>query len=140
MNFKYDRFIQIRFGVEIIMYKMGIIEESLENNSVLGYLESCLFSKRIEHVPEDEYPEWHVNEYHITDENLLSVILNRLANTLKKTWYIHIFNEDELYVVMYGKWFEISPQKDNSWDEMIKYGVEIADVEQYYLENISLTV
>ncbi len=36
------------------------------------------------------------------------------------TWYIHAFNEEKLYVVLSGKWFEIALHKDESWNEMIE--------------------
>jgi hypothetical protein len=31
-----------------------------------------------------------------------------LKDVLKPTWYIYAFNEEKLYVVLSGKWFEIS--------------------------------
>lgn len=44
------------------------------------------------------------------------------------------FNEDNLYVVLQGKSFNISREKNSSWNEMIEYGINTAKVEKYILE------
>lgn len=54
---------------------------------------------------------------------------------MKTIWYIHTFNEEKLYVVLSGKWFEIALHKDESWNEMIKYGVNYAKVEKHFLSH-----
>lgn len=59
---------------------------------------------------------------------------------MKTTWYIHAFDEDKLYVVLSEKWFEISLYKDESWSEMIEYGVNCAKVERRFLESIPLRI
>lgn len=41
---------------------------------------------------------------------------------------------------MYRKWFQIPLKRDETWDEMIRYGVEEAEVERHYLENITLSI
>lgn len=122
------------------MYKVGIIEESLSNPSVLDILKPYQFTSRTEQVPEDESPVWHINEYHINDPEIISSLLNQLAASIKKTWYIHLFSETTLYVILYQKWFALSPVKDDSWNEMLDYGRKIAKVEPSYLENIPLTI
>lgn len=55
---------------------------------------------------------------------------------MKTTWYIHAFNEEKMYVVLSEKWFEIALHKDESWNEMIEYGVNHAKVERRFLESI----
>ena len=39
-------------------------------------------------------------------------LMDLLKDELKTTWYIHAFNEEKLYVVLSGKWFEIALHKD----------------------------
>lgn len=121
------------------MYRVGVIEESLENREILSLLEQYFVSQRIEHVPEDEYPIWHINEYYVP-EGKLKDILDVLKNSIKETWYIHAFNDKTLFVVLRGKWFEIAQKRDESWNEMMEYGVRFAKVECDYLENIPLHI
>lgn len=121
------------------MYQLGIIEESIDDKSILDAVKPFFFSGRIEEVPEDEVPIWHTNEYHVPDEKLVS-LLPMLEKHIKPTWYIHAFNENELYVILKGKSFSISKEKDKSWDEMIKYGVDVAEVERRFLENVPLHI
>lgn len=121
------------------MFRLGIIEESLEDRQVLEIIKPYFVSQRIENVLEDEYPIWHTNEYHIGDEKIFDV-LEVLKNNIKTTWYIHAFNKKTLYVVLKSKWFEISLHKDKTWEEMIEYGVNIAKVERRYLENVPLYI
>lgn len=121
------------------MFRLGIIEESLESNEVLEILKPYFISQYIENVQEDEYPIWHTNEYHV-EEDKICELLDTLKDILKTTWYIHAFNEEKLYVVLSGKWFEIALHKDKSWSEMIEYGVNQAKVESRFLESIPLRI
>ena len=121
------------------MFRLGIIEESLENKDILEILKPYFISQYIENVPEDECPIWHTNEYHV-DVDKICELLDMLKDVLKTTWYIHAFNEEKLYVVLSGKWFEISLHKDESWSEMIEYGVNYAKVERRFLESIPLHI
>jgi len=43
-------------------------------------------------------------------------------------------------VILKNKSFRISREKDDSWNEMIEYGVNAAKVERIYLENIPLHI
>ena len=121
------------------MFALGLIEECLESKQVLEVLKPYFISQRIENVPEDTCPVWHTNEYHI-DAVHMPDILELLKNNIKPTWYIHAFNEEILYVVLRGKWFTLPLYKDSTWEEMIAYGVDTAQVERRYLENIPLHV
>lgn len=120
------------------MYKLGVIEESLENLETLETLKPYFFSQRIQEVPEDTSPVWHTNEYHVPEEKIAD-LLPLLERQVKKTWYIHAFNDKVLFVVLKDKFFQISLTKDDSWNDMIAYGKSV-DVESRYLENISLYV
>lgn len=121
------------------MFRLGIIEESLENKEILEVLKPYFVSQYVENVPENECPIWHTNEYHVAKEKICE-LLDLLKDDLKITWYIHAFNEEKLYVVLSGKWFEIALHKDESWNEMIEYGVNHAKVERRFLESIPLHI
>jgi len=121
------------------MFRLGIIEESLENKDILDLVKPYFFSQRIEEVLEDEEPLWHTNEYHIPDEKIKELI-PYLEKQVKSTWYIHTFNDDNLIVILHGKSFRISKKRDESWNVMIEYGVKVANVEKHFLENIPLHI
>lgn len=121
------------------MYKLGVIEESLADSAALGDLKPYYFSQRIENVPEDTVSVWHTNEYHIPDEKIED-ICKMLSICILPTWYIHAFSENALFVVLRGKYFLISPERDKSWDEMIEYGTAGVEVEKHFLENIPLHI
>ena len=121
------------------MYRVGIIEESLESKEVLELIKPYFISQYIENVPEDECPVWHTNEYHVGEDKIYG-LMDILKDALKETWYIHAFDEEKLYVVLRGKWFQIALYKDDSWNEMIEYGVKEAKVERRFLESIPLHI
>ena len=121
------------------MFHSGIIEESLNSQEPLKALEFCFVRQRIEHIPGDEYPVWHTNEYHVPEDQI-SAVLNLLKGCIKPTWYLHAFNDKTLYVVLIGQCFNVSLQRDETWHEMIDYGVKVAKVRPQYLENIPLHI
>ena len=121
------------------MYRLGIIEESLDDKRVLDGLSSCYVSQRMEKVPEDECPIWHINEYHVAEDKMED-FAELLKHHVKETWYCHAFSEKCLIVVLKGRWFAVSLKKDETWDEMIEYGVVHAKVEKEYLETIPLHI
>ena len=121
------------------MFKLGVIEESVSDRTVLEELKAYLYSQRIENVPEDEYPIWHTNEYHIDDDNIEN-ICELLKDFVLPTWYIHAFSRKSLYVILQGKYFKISRHKNKTWDEMIEYGITKAKVERHFLERIPLHI
>lgn len=121
------------------MFRLGIIEESLKHEKALELVNQYFFSQRIENVPEDEYPIWHTNEYHVPAEKIVD-LLDNLKEEVKLTWYIHAFSDSQLYVVLSGKFFAISLLRDDTWNEMIEYGVNVANVERYFLDNVPLHV
>ena len=120
------------------MFRLGVIEESLEDRETLELLKPFFVSRRIEEVPDDPVPVWHTNEYHVPDGDI-SGLLPVLEQQVKPTWYIHAFNDEQLIVVLRGKSFHISPYRDETWDSMIAYG-ESAGVERRYIESIPLHV
>jgi hypothetical protein len=120
------------------MFTLGIIEESLENKEVLETLKIFLFKQRIQEVPTDENPLWHINEYHVPD-NEIEKFLKILTDKIKQNYYLHSFNDEFLFVVLKDKYFQISREKDVTWDAMIEYGVSVG-VERHYLESVPLSV
>lgn len=121
------------------MFKLGIIEESLKDKSVLKNIEPYLYSEKVEDMPEEECQVVHTKEYHVDDETMKS-LLDKLTEDLKPKWYIHAFSNTALYVVFTKKWFRVSMRRDYTWDEMIQYGMTEAKVDRNVLENISLDV
>jgi len=121
------------------MFRLGIIEESLNYGKALELVKPYFFSQRIENVTDDEFPVWHTNEYHVPAEKI-DELLNNLKEEVKITWYIHAFSDSQLYVVLPGKFFAISLLRDDTWNEMIEYGVNVANVERHFLENVPLHV
>ncbi len=121
------------------MYRLGIIEESIDDRNILSDLAPYFVSQRIENMPEDECPVWHINEYHVPDDRIMG-IADVLKQHIKETWYCHAFSDEKMFVVLTGKWFEISLKKDETWDEMIEYGVNTANVDRCYLKTIPLHI
>ncbi|MCL2204001.1 MAG: hypothetical protein FWB88_08680 [Defluviitaleaceae bacterium] len=120
------------------MFRMGVIEESLENSGALDILKPFFYSQRIEEVVDDAFPLWHTNEYHVPDEKINDLVFI-LEQQVKLTWYIHAFNEEKLIVIFRGKSFHISPHRDDTWNAMIEYG-DMVKVERRYSESIPLRV
>ena len=44
------------------MFRLGVVEESVDNKDVLEILNPYFFSQRIEEIPENVVPIWHTNE------------------------------------------------------------------------------
>lgn len=121
------------------MFRLGIIEESLSDKAICEALAEYLHAERTESVEGDEYPLWHVREYRIPDEKMEDTA-KALTAVVKKTWYIHGFNDKELYVILHGKYFVLPPKRNFKWREMIRYGVKYADVDKKYLKSIPLHI
>ena len=117
------------------MYILEIIEESMDSGNVLCILAPYFITQRIEKLTDDEYSAWHINLYHIPDAQIKDTA-DILIHHIKPTWYCHAFNDKKLFVILKGKWFELPPKKDKSWNEMIAYGTDCANVERHYLETI----
>jgi len=120
------------------MFRLGVIEESLESLDALALLKPFFFSQRIDELPKETPPIWHVNEYHVPADKITD-LSHILEQQVKPAWYIHAFNDEKLIVILQGKSFCISLRKDKTWDEMIAYG-ESVNVEKRFLEDIPLAV
>ena len=69
------------------MYTCGIIMESLNDISMLSKISAFLFKTRLQKLPDKEPDIWHVNEYHILESDLIS-LLPKLIENIKEGWYI----------------------------------------------------
>ncbi len=122
------------------MFRLGIIEESLEHDKTLELVKPYFSSQRIENVQELGYPStWHINEYHVQDDKI-NELLDYLKEEVKPGWYIHAFSDHQLFVVLSGRIFSLPLQRDNTWNEMIEYGVEKANVGRHFIENVTLDI
>lgn len=121
------------------MFRVGIILESLEHIQVLNELDEYFLSEREEQVENDIEPIWHIREYRLP-ESTIEDYLDLLKEEIKYSWYIHAFSKEQLYVIMKGRYFHIAQHRDETWDEMIEYGVTYAKVERSFLENITLNI
>jgi len=120
------------------MFRLGVIEESLESLDTLEVLKPFFFSQRVDEVQGDSSPVWHINEYHVPDAEITG-LLAVLEQQIKQTWYAHAFDDEKLIVIFQRKSFYISRHKDETWNEMIAYGQSVG-VEKHYLETIPLQV
>lgn len=123
-----------------VLFRCGVIQESLENPRPLAKLRPYLVRTRTEAIPDENPPEWHVNEYLIPHGALVELLLWIEAD-IKEKWYAHAFNIEEnvLYVVLHGKSFRLPTIRDSSWDAMITYGKEVR-CDPKWTENIPLRV
>lgn len=121
------------------MYRLGIIEESLNDRNVLKEFEPFFISRKTEVVPDDPSPVWHINEYEIPDEQV-AAIAEQLRKIILPTWYIHAFNDKRLIVVLMDRCFEMSLHRDHTRNDMIAHGEQVAHVERRYLESIPLHI
>jgi hypothetical protein len=117
-------------------YTGGIIVESLSNPSILDAMSHSLVHERIEQMPFDVEPVWHIREYQIPAIHIADTLL-MLERVIKPDWYIHFFNipAGVLYVVLSGKSFKLPLQRDDRWEPMITYGLTVG-VERRWTENI----
>lgn len=122
------------------IYTCGIIEESLNNTEILDNISSYLIRKRVVDMPMEKDKVWHIDEFRMPFFRVQQIIMI-LTREIKKEWYIHIFSKDDnvLFVILKDKYFKVSAIKDESWNEMIEYGL-LVGVDRKWTENISLSV
>lgn len=121
------------------MYRMGLIAESLFHKEVIDKWKENVVNTKIQEVEGDEEPVWHTYELQFPEKDILNII-EELKNEIKPTWYVHTFNEENLFVIMKDKYFQLPLERDESWNEMIEYGSKVARIDPYYLESISCVI
>lgn len=119
-------------------YTGGIIVESIGDPTILELLRNWLVHERIDNMPMDEIPIWHIREYHVPAAQLQDT-MQLLESAIKPGWYIHFFNmaDEILYVVLHGKSFKLPLQRDERWEAMIAYGLTFG-VERRWTEHIPI--
>ena len=122
------------------IYTCGIIEESLDDTSILSGVSTFLHTSRVQVQPDEEPDTWHIREYRLPEADLERLI-PELQHHIREGWYVHAFNVDaeKLHVILKGRSFLLPIEKDDSWDEMISYGVSVG-CESRWTANIPLRV
>jgi len=124
------------------MYRLGVIEESLDDQAIVSSLAPYAISRMVQEVPGDQVPLWHSNVYRIPDgeaERLIPLLVEHIL----PSWYIHLFRDDaddgSMTVILQGKSFVISRTKGGSWQNMLEYADSVG-VGRRYTENIPLDI
>ncbi len=95
------------------LYKGTIVEESLEDTSILNN-----FTILEETKPRDQN-DWHL---YIVEGDCDAVIL--LSKALKhERWYAHFWYENEMIVVFCDKLFFQKVDDQTTWSDAIAYGI-----------------
>lgn len=101
------------------LYKGAIIEESLEDSSILN-----LFSIINTTITNDENPNdrWHIHTVESDKDTLL-----KLSKVLKsEKYYAHFWdNKKNIIVVFRDKVFEFNFNKKDEWLPAIEYGLSV---------------
>lgn len=114
------------------MYKGFILFESLEDPVILNSLEKIYV--QVEDNPGDNPRYWNDYKVRISDDQL-SDITEKLSRIIKKGWYSHFWNDEEIVVVLPNKVFKIprKAKKDSKeYSECIDYAIK-SGVEEKYL-------
>jgi hypothetical protein len=95
------------------MYTCGIIVESVANTEILQEVAAYFDRERIEQVPAESIPVWHIRQYSVPQDELAS-LLPKLAAAIKPGWYIHLFNVQGgvLYIVLKGRYSKLPTRRD----------------------------
>lgn len=89
-------------------------------------------------VPDDpDATTWHVHWYRLRRE-ALEERLPRLAAAMRRNWYGHAFDDQDLVVVLHGRWFWAQPRDRSTWQPFIAYG-ETVGVGRKWTESIPVT-
>lgn len=114
-----------------------IILESLVDPSVLEPFKAFVVSSRTAEVQDFVPSRWHIHRYRMPIDQVKARIPRLENNIDKNQWYIHFYSEDDnqMFVVLSGRTFELPKRKDAAWNEMIAYGEKVG-VGRRWTENI----
>ena len=91
------------------MWKGWLIEESLENNSVLSELK--IINSAVErNIEGDEVQIWHLNTVEVDDKQI-GKIAGKLEKLMKFGYYVHFTDYRKLLIIFRGKYFLIELEK-----------------------------
>nr|PZN42189.1 MAG: hypothetical protein DIU70_05515 [Bacillota bacterium] len=111
-----------------------VILESLEHLEPLAGWKPV--AERVAEMPDDpDATVWHVCWYQV-DEASLRERLPALARAMRPHWYAHFWADDDLCVVLAGRFFWARASDRSTWQEFIAYGDSVG-VERRWTENIS---
>lgn len=104
-----------------------IILESLADTTCIDSIQGYLIKTRAAEMPKERFPLWHIHRYRLPREQVLRVTPLIEKSLGSGEWYVHLFSEknDELFVIIKGRTFRLPKIRNNSWDEMIRYGESV---------------
>lgn len=109
-------------------YKGVIIEESLENKSVLKDVK--ILSTKVESVVEKHktpwLKQWTLHAVEITEDKV-DEVANQLGRDLdsEHSWYADFKNETTHYIIFKNKVFKIDRTSKEQYDEAKEYGISL---------------
>ena len=111
-------------------YKGTIIEESLENKSVLANVK--ILSTKVEAItPKHRTPwlkRWTLHKVEIEEsqvEQAASIISQSLDYSHKSAWYADFKNDEWHYIIFKGKIFKIGITDDKGYRQAKLYGMSL---------------
>jgi len=117
-------------------YKGVIIEESMEDNSIIKELK--VINTEVESVTDNHQTPWiqqwtlHTVEI---QENQADNIAKKLSEILdsEHNWYADFKNDNFHYVIFRDKIFKVDRSKKEQYDEITRYGVNLG-IPNYQLD------
>ncbi|MFA5029158.1 MAG: hypothetical protein WC518_00195 [Patescibacteria group bacterium] len=109
-------------------YKGVIIEESLEDKTVLGSV--SILDTKIEEVTKKHRTPWVTKwTLHTVEipEDRVEIITGQISESLDKNhaWYADFKNREHHYIVFRGKVFFVDRYSKEQYDEAKKYGISL---------------
>lgn len=117
-------------------YKGVIIEESLEDKSVLQDVE--ILDTKVEEVTESHRTPWMKQWTLYTveiSEGRVGKIAEKISKSLDRehSWYADFKNKEFHYIIFRDKVFKVNRNKKEEYDEVTKYGISLG-IPDYQLD------
>ena len=117
-------------------YKGTIIEESLEDKSVLNSVQ--IIKTRVEQVTEEDktpwLKKWTLHTVEVSEDGA-SKIAEKLMEALESEhqWYIDYKNDKYHYIIFKDKVFKVDRSKEDEYTEATKHGISLG-IPSYQLD------
>ncbi len=99
----------------IIEYKGTIVEESLEDNRILNYIDIIDFR-----ISKDENP---ADRLHLYTVKVTKDDIDKVSRYIKSgKWYMHFWNGNNIIAVFKDKVFEFKHDQKETWKDACDYG------------------